>query len=670
MIKKMKAQFEKLIFMMVMLFSFTVFTSNAQEIPLSYGVENRGANCTKPVLPAFEELPVIRPLTDPFEWSDRSGRDTTLEGWICRRNEIINEIQNYEVGPKPERPDTITASYENKVLTVNITENGKTLTLRSQVTLPEGEGPFAAIIGMGGGSGSLPAEIFTKRGIATIGFNFGEVMAHQQSRGNEPINKLYPDLAYMGAYAAWPWGVSRLIDGLELVQDVLPIDLSRLAVSGCSFAGKMALFAGALDERIALTIAQESGGGGAAAWRVSETLTGVETLGNTDQHWFMQAMWKFSGSNVSKLPHDHHELMALVAPRALLVLGNPDYIWLADESGYVSCRAAERVWENFGVPERFGFSIIGGHSHCAVDNNQYKAVEAFVDRFLVGDTTVSTNYELNTYPNVDYSAWTAWWGTGVPDFGKRDANGSESIWLEVECGTIGAKWDVLKDLFSSNQYCVRVKSKNTSIDVAPTNPEDIITIPFKNKTNSKFDLFGRLICSMDTKNAIWVKVDNGEFKKYTGQVGPGWAWQKMLSIDLEPGDHSVSIAYCKEGVKIDKLCVSNNSNNPLFEGEESANLCEVKVSAVNKEMSGYSLGQNFPNPVTNVTSIPFGLARSSYVSLKVYNMTGAEVAELAGKEFSSGNHVVEFNSKELSKGIYFYTLNAGNYSASQKMIIQ
>jgi cephalosporin-C deacetylase-like acetyl esterase len=49
---------------------------------------------------------------------------------------------------------------------------------------------------------------------------------------------------------------------LESVQDVLPIDLKHLAVTGCSYTGKLALIAGAFDERIALTIAQESGGGG------------------------------------------------------------------------------------------------------------------------------------------------------------------------------------------------------------------------------------------------------------------------------------------------------------------------------------------------------------------------------------------------------------------------
>ena len=59
-------------------------------------------------------------------------------------------IQQYEIGEKPVRPDSIEASYSGGVLTVNITENGKTLTLTSQVILPAGTGPFPAVIGLGG----------------------------------------------------------------------------------------------------------------------------------------------------------------------------------------------------------------------------------------------------------------------------------------------------------------------------------------------------------------------------------------------------------------------------------------------------------------------------------------------------------------------------------------
>lgn len=403
----MKFRTTQLLFLLCVLVNLN---SLAQKIPLVYEVENTGENLPQPVLPDFDQLPVIEPLTDPFAWSDGSGRLTDFSDWRRRRTEIGAEIQHYEIGPKPNRPDTITASYINDTLTVNVTVNGKTLTLTSPIILPKREGLFPAVIGIGRGSGGLSPEIFSSRNIIRIPFSFWQVMAHQQKRGSEPINKLYPNLDCMGAYSAWSWGISRLIDGLELVQDILPIDLKHLAVTGCSFAGKMALYAGAFDERIALVISQESGGGGTAAWRVSETLGNVETLGKTSHVWFMEGMFQFS-KEVAKLPFDHHELMAMVAPRALLCLGNPDYEWLADESGYIACQAAKGVWDTFGISDRFGFSIVGGHEHCQLPDVQRPEVEAFVDKFLLGDTTVNTQIAIHPFKNVDFSCWIDWWGT-------------------------------------------------------------------------------------------------------------------------------------------------------------------------------------------------------------------------------------------------------------------
>lgn len=303
-------------FIGIVMSGFTGCNSTPKKIPLVYDVENTGANYAKPPLPSVDELPTVEPLPDPFVWANGSGRDTTFASWEHHRNEFKAMIEHYEIGVKPDQPKNIKASYADGILTVEITVNDSTLTLTSKVTLPEGEGPFPAVIGIGRGSGSLPGDIFTSRNIAQVAFNFTQVMAHQQKRGSEPINKLYPDLTYIGAYSAWSWGISRIIDGLELTQDVLPIDLKHLAVTGCSFAGKMALFAGAFDERIALTIAQESGGGGYPAWRVSETLGNVETLEKTSHVWFIEDMWQFAGK-VTRLPEDHHELMAMVAPRVV-----------------------------------------------------------------------------------------------------------------------------------------------------------------------------------------------------------------------------------------------------------------------------------------------------------------------------------------------------------------
>lgn len=329
---------------------------------------------------------------------------------IDKLPEIAHQLQHYELGMKPVTPrDSIEAILNNDTLRVIVHENGEVLLLTAPIKYPEGNGPFPAIIGIGRSTGALPEQLFDKRKIAQITFDFTQVMSHTQKRGNEPINRLYPEQTEMGSYCAWSWGISRLIDGLEKVEKKSRIDLSHLAISGCSFAGKMALFAGAFDERIALTIAQEPGGGGVNAWRVSETLENVETLGRTNYAWFLESMRQFAGKNVNRLPIDHHELAALIAPRALLVLGNTDYEWLAEESNYVSCQAARMVWKAFGIEDRMGFSIQGGHMHCMLPKSQYPEVEAFIDKFLLGKTYVDTFVtKADMFEDMDYLKWMPW----------------------------------------------------------------------------------------------------------------------------------------------------------------------------------------------------------------------------------------------------------------------
>ena len=392
----------------LLLSQMTTFGQTA--IPLVYDKECANDNFRVPEMPAIDKLPEITTLPDPFAWADGSGRSTDFKDWERHRFEIARQLQHYELGMKPVvSKDSIEATLINDTLRVVVHENGETLLLTAPIKYPEGNGPFPAIIGIGRPTGSLPVQLFDKRRIAQITFNFTQVMSHTQKRGNEPINRLYPDQTDMGAYCAWPWGISRLIDGLEKVGKKSRIDLSHLAVSGCSFAGKMALFAGAFDERIALTIAQEPGGGGVDAWRVSETLGNVETLGRTSYAWFLESMRQFAGKNVNRLPIDHHELAALIAPRALLVLGNTDYEWLAEESNYVSCQAARMVWKAFGIEDRMGFSIQGGHMHCMLPKSQYPEVEAFIDKFLLGKTDVDTFVtKADMFEDMDYLKWMPW----------------------------------------------------------------------------------------------------------------------------------------------------------------------------------------------------------------------------------------------------------------------
>ena len=398
----------KMALAVLLLSQMMVFGQTA--IPLVYDKEYTNDNFQLPGILPIDKLPEIATLPDPFAWADGSGRSTDFKDWKRHRFEIAHQLQHYELGMKPVTPrDSIEATLNNDTLRVIVHENGEVLLLTAPIKYPEGNGSFPAVIGIGRPTGALPEQLFDKRKIAQIIFDFTQVMSHTQKRGNEPINRLYPEQTEMGSYCAWSWGISRLIDGLEKVGKKSRIDLSHLAISGCSFAGKMALFAGAFDERIALTIAQEPGGGGVNAWRVSETLENVETLGRTNYAWFLESMRQFAGKNVNRLPIDHHELAALIAPRALLVLGNTDYEWLAEESNYVSCQAARMVWKAFGIEDRMGFSIQGGHMHCMLPKSQYPEVEAFIDKFLLGKTDVDTFVtKADMFEDMDYLKWMPW----------------------------------------------------------------------------------------------------------------------------------------------------------------------------------------------------------------------------------------------------------------------
>ncbi len=373
----------------------SVFAIHAQTtIPLVYDQENTGAHYTAPAMPAADQLPMCYTLRDPLLWSDGSGRAQLFSDWERRRNEIAAEIQHYEIGTKPRvAKEELTARMDGDTLIVEVIRHDDRLTLKSLIHYPKtGTAPYPLMIGTS--MISLPQQLLQDMPLATMTFHEKQVNDYGQwgkhhERGEHPFDRLYPDLKDNGAYSEWAWGLSRLIDGLQLLgEKVTRIDTRHIGVTGCSYAGKMALFCGAFDERIALTIAQEPGGGGAASWRVSHMLDSVESLDRTDYHWFKESMrTDFANERTFRLPHDRHELCAMICPRALLILGNTDYKWLADESAYVSIEAASRVWQHYGIGDRVGYSIVGGHPHCMLPESQYPEVKAFISRFLLGQDT-------------------------------------------------------------------------------------------------------------------------------------------------------------------------------------------------------------------------------------------------------------------------------------------
>lgn len=344
-------------------------------------------------------------LPDPFAMHDGT-RISTKAAWACRRNEIKKDIEKYEIGPKPE-PPMVEASVSGGKLSVKVTTAAGSLTLSS--TIGAAAGSRCVAIGMNGNSALI-------NGCVQVPFSHDQVVKYGSDSTqyqSDPFYEVYPELwGKIGNYAAWSWGISRLIDGVVQVADELGIDPTKIGVHGCSYAGKMALFAGAFDERVALTIAQESGGGGITSWRTSadfnaRTGTNVEKIDNTNFSWFLKSMKTLDPYS---LPHDHHELIAMIAPRAVVAMGNQDFEWLGDESGWKSINAAKEVWKALGVPDRIGFDFTSNHGHCAAPASQVASAKAFVDKFLKGqtaDTNVAIkpqegNFDLDFTNVVDW----------------------------------------------------------------------------------------------------------------------------------------------------------------------------------------------------------------------------------------------------------------------------
>ncbi len=194
-----------------------------------------------------------------------------------------------------------------------------------------------------------PVPQLIARGYATVAFHYSDTavdkVADQFQHGVFPVYGPAPRRPdSWGAIGAWAWGASRVIDYLETDAAVAG---QPVAVIGQSRGAKAALWCGAQDPRVALTISNESGSTGAALTRrkVGET---VEIISRVFPHWFAPNYRRFA-NHEADLPVDQHELIALVAPRLVYVGSAEGDTWSDPTSEFAACVEAGRVYQLFGL---------------------------------------------------------------------------------------------------------------------------------------------------------------------------------------------------------------------------------------------------------------------------------------------------------------------------------
>ena len=241
-----------------------------------------------------------------------------------------------------------------------------------------------------------PMERILERGYAVVTAYYGDIDPDYDHGFQEGVHPLLgtqrterPPHAW-GSIGAWSWGISRILDHLATVPG---IDGDRVAVVGHSRLGKSALWAGVQDERIAMAISNDSGGGGAKLVRRNFGCT-IAAVCRDFPYWFAPRYETYAGRE-QELPVDQHELIALMAPRPVYVASAVEDLWADPRGEFLAALHAGPAYELLGyeglpsaefppldqsLQGRVGYHCrTGGHDLLAADWHHFMD---FADRHL------------------------------------------------------------------------------------------------------------------------------------------------------------------------------------------------------------------------------------------------------------------------------------------------
>ncbi len=353
---------------------------------------------------------------------------------------------------------------------VDIRDQGRSASFTAALSLPaSGTGPFPVIVSIDFRSGpSRPASTYPAAGYAVLsipasdysarfGPSFAGIATDDDAHGGTFFT-LYPyDVAKgrdAGVLLAWAWGASRGVDALKylMAHDAAlagRLDLDKLVVAGFSRMGKAALVAGFLDDRFKVTVPGASGSGGAAPYRYDSfgnapyrsapfgnvypwgTSPGAETMGDHVRHQTHNSnemIRRFLNDTVpaavvprmyktdthgygTRMPFDHHLIIAAIAPRAVLVDNtNDDYADNA-EGDAIGYEGAKPVYQFLGAADKLALDIdMGGGGH-SLKPSQVRHIVDFSNHVLFEKPLASgVKTQLTTDPYLGARTYDTYYG--------------------------------------------------------------------------------------------------------------------------------------------------------------------------------------------------------------------------------------------------------------------
>ena len=344
-----------------------------------------------------EKVPAYT-LPDPLKFEDGSAV-ANASAWQLRRSELLKAFSQEVYGFAPEWNGTLSSELlwfddqaldglaDAKEVRITLQYDGREMSFNLLMYMPKGEGTHPVFVGLnffgnhtttdnpkvvvpdawsrnretwrvsdnkptadsrGLGASRWPYKEVVERGYAVATVFCNEIdpdVDHGFQYGVHALMNVSRHDASWGTLAAWAWGLSRVADYFETDYAV---DASKIVVLGHSRLGKAAMWAGAVDERFAMVISNNSGCGGAAISRRQYGET-VERINNNFPYWF-NGRFKAYSRQEYLLPVDQHQLIALMAPRPVYVASAEEDRWADPKGEFLACVAATPVYQLLGKP--------------------------------------------------------------------------------------------------------------------------------------------------------------------------------------------------------------------------------------------------------------------------------------------------------------------------------
>lgn len=335
--------------------------------------------------PDFDAMPSVPHLPDPLVISEggRAVPVTTKVQWEQQRRWIRSQYEHWITGRIPPAPDNLRVASSREQRDGHITIRdvllefgpGHRAKLHLQLMIPDGKGPFPVFLTNHARDRSPWVHTAVSRGYVACFYRAQDAAySHPIPDDSDAYIEIYPEYDFT-TLARHAWAAARAVDYLYTCTEVIK---TQIGIAGHSRNGKQALLAAAFDERIGAVVEVSGLTGGALPYRYTTdpfAVESIELITSAEPGWFHPRLRFFAGRE-NKLPVDQNMLMALVAPRGLMLYAGyleDDSNAFASEQAYLDVR---RVYRFLGREKNVWL-------HLRADNhNMFVAdVENFMDFF-------------------------------------------------------------------------------------------------------------------------------------------------------------------------------------------------------------------------------------------------------------------------------------------------